>query len=459
MKYLFAIIIVLVTVCAAIGQPTAGSYKTIPATDPGAVAAAKFAVDAEETEKKIDITLDAIVTAEQQVVAGMNYRLCLSLTMPPRDEGDDFKRSFKVVVYRDLKSKFSLTSWVEVDSCGTSAMPTPSPTPAFKLSNDYDYFAKDATGKPAVSTLPDMSDKELNEFLASASYESDVKAAEKEIAAGNAAKAVEMLDKAIAAYPKEAPAYFQRASANFNLGRVQQALDDVNRAIKLKPFDGKAFMMRGSIVASNNDMNGAIADFTRAIELDPKLSTAFYDRGTMYIKQSRWQDAITDLSRAIEMDPTDAKAHLNRGIAYGYAGNFDAKIEDLQVANEIDQSNTTAATMIVDNIRALTPKEFEAFANPRLARLNDVSARFRPEEDKFAVLFAAKDGPGMCRELKVMLPLRAERTNILSRVILLELRTDLEHFRPIIDGIKSTEAQIDAEEKTFTAVAEHYHCQ
>jgi hypothetical protein len=46
-----------------------------------------------------------------------------------------------------------------------------------------------------------------------------------------------------------------------------------------------------------------------------------------------------------------------------------------------------------------------------------------------------------------MQPLRVDRTHILSRVILLELRTDLENFKPIVDGIKNSEAQIEAEEK------------
>jgi tetratricopeptide (TPR) repeat protein len=396
MKYLFAIIIVSVTVCAALGQPTAGSYKAIAVTDPGAVAAAKFAVDAKETEKKIDIGLNAVMTAEQQVVAGMNYRLCLSLTMPPRDEGDDFKRSFVVVVYRDLKAKLTLTSWIEADDCSKKAVDQAIFADRVnKTSNDFDYFAKTAETKPGT-IAPIGSEKAVDGFLEAAD-ESDVKEAEKEIAAGHAAHAVEMLNKVITRRPDMASAYFQRSSANFSLGHMQQSLDDVNRAIKIKPSYSDAFLMRGSIAANKNDVDGAIADFTRAIELDPKLSTALYDRGTMYIKQSKWQAAIADLSRAIEMDPTYSDAHLNRGIAYGYAGDFDAKIEDLQVANEIDQSNTVAATMIVDNIRALTPKQFEAFANPRLDRFNDINARMRPEEDKFAALFAAKDGPGMCR--------------------------------------------------------------
>src|SRR4051812_46608012 len=167
MKNLSTAIIVLAFASVAFSQ-VAGGYSSVPVTDPSVVAAAKFAVDAKETEKKIDIGLDAIVTAEQQVVAGMNYRLCLSLTLPPRDEGDDFKRSFKVVVYRDLKSKFSLTSWVEVDACGTPAKPTPSPTPTFKLSDDYDYFAKTADPK-AATVSKESSDKAFaafNDFLA-----------------------------------------------------------------------------------------------------------------------------------------------------------------------------------------------------------------------------------------------------------------------------------------------------
>jgi Cystatin domain len=66
--------------------------------------AARFAVAAEQARTDSVFKLVAVVRAEQQVVAGMNYRFCLRL------QGGKSKTAL-VQVYQNLEAKFSLTSW------------------------------------------------------------------------------------------------------------------------------------------------------------------------------------------------------------------------------------------------------------------------------------------------------------------------------------------------------------
>jgi hypothetical protein len=119
-------IFTIVAFCAVFGCLTAasaqiktGGYKTVPVTDAGVVAAADFAIQAKSEEEKIEYSLDAVETAETQVVAGTNYRLCMQILAPTADDDTEVIATFvKAVVFRSLKSEFSLKSWEEVEKCG-----------------------------------------------------------------------------------------------------------------------------------------------------------------------------------------------------------------------------------------------------------------------------------------------------------------------------------------------------
>jgi len=82
-----------------------GGYNSVSKNDPQVKAAAKFAVAAQSKRVKHVITLISINKAEQQVVAGMNYKVCLQVRDGRR------VRKATAVVYRNLQGKRSLTSW------------------------------------------------------------------------------------------------------------------------------------------------------------------------------------------------------------------------------------------------------------------------------------------------------------------------------------------------------------
>jgi hypothetical protein len=82
-----------------------GNYRPVSKNDPQVKAAANYAVSTEATRTRHTITLISISKAEQQVVAGMNYRVCLKVREGKRT------RWATAVVYRHWKGKRSLTSW------------------------------------------------------------------------------------------------------------------------------------------------------------------------------------------------------------------------------------------------------------------------------------------------------------------------------------------------------------
>ncbi len=86
--------------------PIAGGYGNARIDAPEVVAAAKFAVRAHSKYR-----LKAIISARQQVVAGMNYDLCLALT---RRHATAWAQT---VVYHDLQEHMQVSKWTMVDGC------------------------------------------------------------------------------------------------------------------------------------------------------------------------------------------------------------------------------------------------------------------------------------------------------------------------------------------------------
>ena len=95
-----------------------GGYRAIAKDDEGAAAAAKFSVKDRSEKKELTYHLVSVEKAEQQVVAGINYRLCLKVGYHKQDDNVDKTEFVRVVVYRNLQQKFSLTSWTEKNCRG-----------------------------------------------------------------------------------------------------------------------------------------------------------------------------------------------------------------------------------------------------------------------------------------------------------------------------------------------------
>jgi cystatin-C len=90
-----------------------GGYGSVAKTDATVIAAAKFAIAKQSETSDSELSLGKIVKAERQVVAGMNYRICMNVNV----EGDE-PMSVIAIVYQDLKRNYSLSSW-KAAACGS----------------------------------------------------------------------------------------------------------------------------------------------------------------------------------------------------------------------------------------------------------------------------------------------------------------------------------------------------
>lgn len=88
-------------------EPMAGGYKAISTGSATARSAAAVAIKKHSsTHAKDEVSLVKIVKAEQQVVAGMNYRLCLSVI-----DRKGVRRTVTAVVWAPPGKKMRLTNW------------------------------------------------------------------------------------------------------------------------------------------------------------------------------------------------------------------------------------------------------------------------------------------------------------------------------------------------------------
>jgi hypothetical protein len=95
------------------GRPIVGGYKEVATDDPEVQAAAEFAVSEQKKKQEGALSLVSIEHAERQVVAGMNYRLCLKVKQADEDDADVEPQDVKVVIFKSLKQEYLLKSWDE----------------------------------------------------------------------------------------------------------------------------------------------------------------------------------------------------------------------------------------------------------------------------------------------------------------------------------------------------------
>ena len=107
--YSLAIVVVFGIYATANGvaaQMMTGAYGDTSTSSKEVKRAAKFAVQQRTLRTGNTVKLVKVVKAEQQVVAGINYRLVLRVA-----DRRGRRRRATVVVFQSLKNQLSLTSW------------------------------------------------------------------------------------------------------------------------------------------------------------------------------------------------------------------------------------------------------------------------------------------------------------------------------------------------------------
>jgi serine/threonine protein kinase/regulator of sirC expression with transglutaminase-like and TPR domain len=156
------------------------------------------------------------------------------------------------------------------------------------------------------------------------------------MAKGAVEEAMAEYSKAIELDPKNATAWYDRATAYAILTQWDQAIADYSRAIELEPKNAFWWTQRGRAYGELKQWDQGLGDYSKAIELEPKSVHWRHERGGAYRNLKQWRQALADYSKAIELEPKTAFCWIQRGYAYSQMGKWDQALADYSRAIELE---------------------------------------------------------------------------------------------------------------------------
>ncbi len=149
--------------------------------------------------------------------------------------------------------------------------------------------------------------------------------------AGDHAKAIEQLKKALAEYSDFALAWNELGIQNMELGRYAEAASALQSALKLVPAALSTRLNYGFVLLQKKDYSAAESEFRFVLEKNDSLALAHLYRGRALIGLFRDDEAEKELLRAIELGGDEVNsAHRYLGALYSERGDNARAISELE---------------------------------------------------------------------------------------------------------------------------------
>jgi len=166
--------------------------------------------------------------------------------------------------------------------------------------------------------------------------------------------ALECIDRALSAAPRDPRWLIGRAQCLLALGRLPEACLAAAAARRDAPADPVMLDAIGSLFSQGNDQRQALEAFDRAVDLAPDSAHFRFNRATVHRFLGQLEEAERDYDRVIELKPDDYEAHKNRS---------ELRTQS-PTANHIDELERLLKTGVADwrgavQIRYALAKEYE----------------------------------------------------------------------------------------------------
>lgn len=161
----------------------------------------------------------------------------------------------------------------------------------------------------------------------------------------------------------------QEASRLLKAGQPQQALERVNKALAANPRDPQARFMKGLIFTEQGKHADAIDIFTKLTQDYPNLPEPYNNLAVIYASQGQYDKARAALEQSIRTHPSYATAYENLGDVYAKlasqaygkalqldAGNTGAQ-NKLSLVRELVREPTSKPAAAASSVGKETPKE------------------------------------------------------------------------------------------------------
>jgi Flp pilus assembly protein TadD len=133
--------------------------------------------------------------------------------------------------------------------------------------------------------------------------------------------AVALLNKIVAADPKDFEAWTELGTVLFKHGKLGDAGKAFNRALQLRPSYPLALLNLGKLQLAQKSNEAAVETLTRLVEAQPQIAEAQFCLGEAYLQVKKGSRAVVFLNEALKLDPVGmADAHLRLAALYNAAG-------------------------------------------------------------------------------------------------------------------------------------------
>jgi tetratricopeptide (TPR) repeat protein len=124
--------------------------------------------------------------------------------------------------------------------------------------------------------------------------------------AGDTPRAVDLLQKAIAAKPMDPRNYLIFSEISFNHTSYKVGIDMLNAGIARLPQEARLYLARGVLEVQQSNFETAMTDFRKAHQLDPDLSLAGDAIGIMLDQRHQTAESLAAYAAQAKAHPEDA---------------------------------------------------------------------------------------------------------------------------------------------------------
>lgn len=154
---------------------------------------------------------------------------------------------------------------------------------------------------------------------------------------------------------------FLAGNVHASLGQFDQALSAYDATLKLQPDKAGAFTNIGVVYYQTGKLDEAIGQFKKALGLDPQDAETHYLLGAAYVQKDNLPDAEAEFNTALSLKPELAPAHIGLGNIHLLNQKYDLAVASLEEALTI-QPDSPEALFAIGQAYAATGKTAEAVA-------------------------------------------------------------------------------------------------
>jgi Flp pilus assembly protein TadD len=157
----------------------------------------------------------------------------------------------------------------------------------------------------------------------------------------------------------------QEASKLLKSGQHQQALERVNKALAAKPKDAQARFLKGLIYAEQGNSKEATDVFQQLTRDYPDLPEPYNNLAVIYASQGQYEKARSALEQSIRTHPSYATAYENLGDVYAkLASRAYDKALQIDSANSVAKNKLALVRELVGGTSPATPTVVAAAKPP-----------------------------------------------------------------------------------------------